>query len=151
MKLAFIGIGRVGFSLANNLNHKGHEVVVGHNDPTDASVVNALEKNPNFSVLPVQEAVDAADIVFLATPFMLNESILGDLNLGGKVLVDCTNPVGPGISHGLKSEVSGAEKVQEWAGNARVVKSYNIYGFENFGRFLLPQLRGAPHHADRRR
>jgi len=138
MKLAFIGIGRVGFSLANNLNHKGHEVVVGHNDPTDASVVSALEKNPNFSVLPIQEAVDAADIVFLATPFMLNESILADLNLGGKVLVDCTNPVGPGISHGLKSEVSGAEKVQEWAGNARVVKSYNIYGFENLADSSFP-------------
>ncbi len=45
--------------------------------------------------------------------------------------MDCSNPVGPGISHGLKSEVSGAEKVQEWAKGTQVVKSYTIYGFEN--------------------
>jgi predicted dinucleotide-binding enzyme len=47
--------------------------------------------------------------------------------------VDCTNPVGVGISHGLESKISGAEKVQEWSKNASVVKSYTIYGFENLG------------------
>ena len=81
--------------------------------------------------LPIQQAVDQADLVFLATPFGLNKSILAPLDFGGKTLVDCTNPVGPGISHGLESKISGAEKVQEWAGSARVVKSYTIYGYEN--------------------
>jgi predicted dinucleotide-binding enzyme len=46
--------------------------------------------------------------------------------------VDCTNPVDAGITHGLKSERSGAEAVQEWAPDAKVVKAFNIYGFENF-------------------
>ena len=53
-------------------------------------------------------------------------------------MVDCTNPVGPGISHGLDSRLSGAEKVQEWAPDAKVVKSYTIYGYENLENPIFP-------------
>lgn len=131
MKLAFIGIGNVGFALATNLQKKGHEIIIAHDDLESESVVKAKDKNPSFSALPIQKAIDKADLIFLATPFKFNEEILRPLNLNGKVLVDCTNPVGAGISHGLKSEISGAEKVQKWANDAKVVKAYTIYGFEN--------------------
>jgi 8-hydroxy-5-deazaflavin:NADPH oxidoreductase len=43
-----------------------------------------------------------------------------------------TNPVGPGLSHGLKSTQSGSELVQAIVPKARVVKAFTIYGFENF-------------------
>lgn len=131
MKLAFIGIGNVGMALANNFQKKGHDVIVAHDDSESQSVRNALSENPNFSTRPIQEAIDVSDIIFLATPFKANQEILEPLNFDRKVLVDCTNPVGPGISHGLESRISGAEKVQEWAASAIVVKSYTIYGFEN--------------------
>ena len=132
MKLAFIGIGNVGFALANNLQKKGHEIIVANNDENSETVKKALEQNPNFSVKKIQEAIDGADVIFLATLFNTNEEILKNLKFNGKVLVDCTNPVGMGISHGLKSEISGSEKVQEWAPDAKVVKAFTIYGFENF-------------------
>ncbi len=131
MKLAFIGIGNVGFALANNLQKKGHEIIIAHNNTKSDSVVEAQSKNPLFSAIPIQDAIDVADMVFLVTPFQLNEEILKPLDFKGKPLVDCTNPVGMGISHGLESKISGAEKVQEWSKNANVVKSYTIYGFEN--------------------
>lgn len=131
-KIAFIGIGNVGFAIANNLQKKGHEIIVANNDENSVTVKKALEQNVNFSVKNIQEAIDEAEIVFLATPFQANEEILKSLTFNGKVLVDCTNPVGMGISHGLKSEISGSEKVQEWAPDAKVVKAYTIYGFENF-------------------
>ena len=132
MKLAFIGIGNVGFAIANNLQKKGHEIIIANNDENSETVKKALEQNPNFSVKKVQDAIDEAEIVFLATPFNANEEILKNMKFNGKILIDCTNPVGAGISHGLKSEISGSEKVQEWAPDAKVVKSFTIYGFENF-------------------
>jgi len=138
MKLAFIGIGNVGFALANNLQSKGHDVIVAHDDLQSESVVKAQQRNTHFLTSPVQQAIDEADIVFLATPFNANEEILKPLSFEGKTLIDCTNPVGAGISHGLKSEFSGAEKVQEWAKDAKVVKSYTIYGFENLANPNFP-------------
>lgn len=132
MTLAFIGIGNVGFALANNLQQKGYDIMVANDNPNSESVQNALDKNSSFKVLPIQEAITASEVVFLATPFNVNESILGRLDFQGKPLVDCTNPVGMGISHGLESKVSGSEKIQEWAPSAKVVKAFTIYGFENF-------------------
>ncbi len=139
MKLAFIGIGNVGFAIANNLQKKGHDIIVANNDENSETVKKALEQNPNFSLKKIQEAVDEAEMVFLATPFNANEEILKNLKFDGKTLIDCTNPVGPGISHGLKSEISGSEKVQEWAQDANVVKAFTIYGFENFQDSAFPK------------
>ena len=139
MKLAFIGIGNVGFALANNLEKKGHSIYIGNNDEHSETVRKSLATNPNFKVKNTQEAIDKAEMVFLATPFNANEEILKNLRFNGKTLIDCTNPVGPSISHGLKSEISGSEKVQEWAPDAKVVKAFTIYGFENFQDSSFPK------------
>ena len=132
MTLAFIGIGNVGFALANNLQGKGYDIIIANDNPQSESVKNAIERNSNFKVLPLQEAINTAEVIFLATPFKVNATLLMELDFQGKPLVDCTNPVGPGISHGLESKISGAEKIQEWAPSAHVVKAFTIYGFENF-------------------
>jgi len=138
MKLGFIGIGNVGFSIADRLQTLGHQIIVGSNDVNSISLKKALNRNPAFTTENVQEAVNKSDVVFLATPFRFNQSVLKDISFKGKTLVDCTNPIGPGISHGLKSEKSGAEAVQEWALDAKVVKAFNIYGFENFADNAFP-------------
>ena len=144
MKLAFIGIGRVGLALASNLHKTGHEIVIAHDNVNSESVIKAISQYSSFSVLPIQEAINVSDVIFLATPFKFNQQILAHLDFGGKTLVDCTNPVGAGISHGLESKISGAEKVQEWAGNASVVKSYTIYGFENLQNTEFPNYNVKP-------
>lgn len=132
MKIGFIGIGKVGFAIANNLQKLGHEIVIGAGNSQSESVQSALSANAAFTVSAIQDMVDAADLVFLATPFQVNQGVLNGIDFHGKTLVDCTNPVGPGITHGLQSQKSGAEAVQEWAKNAKVVKAFNIYGYENF-------------------
>ncbi len=138
MKLACIGIGQVGFALANNLQQKGHDITIAHNNIQSESVLSAQKRNSSFSALSIQEAINTSEVIFLATPFSAAEAILLSLDFAGKTLVDCTNPVGPGISHGLESKISGAEKVQEWAPTAKVVKAYTIYGFENLENPSFP-------------
>lgn len=144
MKIAFIGIGNVGFALADKLEKKGHQIIVGNNDLHSKTVSKAVLKNKNFNTATVQAAIDASDIIFLATPFMVNETLLKPLHFNGKTLVDCTNPVGPGISHGLKSEISGAEMIQKWAQDANVVKAYTIYGYENLQNTIFPKYNVQP-------
>lgn len=136
MKAAFIGIGNVGFTIADQLQQKGHQIIVASNNQSSESVTTALKRNPAFAVLPVREAVDEAEVIFLATPYQANETALKHIQFSGKPLVDCTNPVGPGVSHGLNSKTSGAEEVQRLAPDARVVKAFNIYGYENFDSTL---------------
>lgn len=133
MKITFVGCGNVGAPLADQLQRLGHEVVLAAADPASESVRRALGRNAGLKVAAPREAVAAAEVVFLATPFQANEAALAGLAgaLEGKVLVDCTNPVGPGLSHGLGSLQSGSQRVQQLAPGARVVKAFSVYGYEN--------------------
>lgn len=134
MKITFVGIGNVGASLANHLQKLGHSVTIGARDSNSQSVRVALRLNANFEVSHPLEAVQAAEIVFLAVPFSAVNEVFSELGsaLDGKILVDCTNPVGANLSHGLGSEKSGAEVIQNFVPTAKVVKAFTIYGFENF-------------------
>ncbi len=109
-------------------------------DPDAASVRAAVARNPALAVATPRDAVAGADVVVLATPFAATAQILADLadELAGTVLIDATNPVGPGFSHGLGGARSGAEAVQELAPLARVVKAFSIYGFENLEDSTYP-------------
>jgi predicted dinucleotide-binding enzyme len=140
MQIAFIGYGNVGAPLADHLQQLGHQVTLAADDPASESLKKALRRNAAFKAAPTRDAVRAAEIVFLATPFQANQAILAAISgdLAGKVLIDCTNPVGPGLSHGLKSAESGSEAVQRLAPGARVVKAFSIYGFENFENNAYP-------------
>lgn len=133
MKIAFIGIGQVGSALAGRLVALGHRVTIAARDPNSDSVKTAIANYPDLQVASPQAAVAGAEVVFLATPFAANQAALAEAgDLSGKVLVDCTNPVGANLTHSLKTERSGAEVVQSLVPTANVVKAFTIYGFENF-------------------
>lgn len=140
MKIAFLGCGNVGAPLADRLQRLGHDVTLAAADPSSPSVRKALARNAALAVAPPAAAAAAADVVFLATPYPANAEALAPVAsaLAGKVLVDCTNPVGPGLTHGLGSVRSGSEEVQALVPGARVVKAFSVYGFENFEDSAFP-------------
>jgi predicted dinucleotide-binding enzyme len=140
MKIAFLGYGKVGAPLADHLQRAGHEVTLAARAADSVSVQRARARNAALKVADPAVAVAAAEVVFLATPYAANASVLPPLAdaLAGKVLVDCTNPVGPGLSHGLQSQRSGSADVQALAPRARVVKAFTIYGFENLDDNRFP-------------
>jgi hypothetical protein len=146
MKITFIGHGNVGAPLADHLQRLGHQVTLATSDAGSGSVTKALVRNANLKVEAPREAVRAAEVVFLATPFQANEEVLKGVagELEGKVLVDCTNPVGPGLRHGLESVEAGSQRVQKLVPAARVVKAFSIYGFENFENSRYPGYDVAP-------
>lgn len=131
-RIAFIGHGRVGGTLADQMQRAGHTVTIAHAGGASASLDAALAQNPGLAVAPPEGAVADAGVVVLATPFGANADALAPVAglLAGRVLVDCTNPVGPGLTHGLRSERSGAETVAELAPGAHVVKAFSVYGAE---------------------
>jgi 8-hydroxy-5-deazaflavin:NADPH oxidoreductase len=134
MKIAFIGVGNVGAPLADRLQKRGHQVTIAARDPQSQTVRSALTLNPDLLVESPIPAIETADAIFLATPFAAIESALTPLKLAlnGKVLVDCTNTVGANLTHGLQSRISGSETIQQLVPDARVVKAFTIYGYENF-------------------
>jgi predicted dinucleotide-binding enzyme len=140
MRIAFIGYGNVGAPLADHLQRAGHEVTLAARDAGSESVRELLARNGALQVQSPADAVKSADVVFLATPFQANEAALKAVaaELGGKVLVDCTNPVGPGLTHGLNNTRSGTEMIQSMLPDTRVVKAFSIYGFENFEDSAYP-------------
>lgn len=140
MKIAFIGVGKVGAPLAVRLAVAGHDVVLGTSKDGSASVAAALARSNRLSSRSTADAVRDAEVVFLALPFQALEATLTPIaaSLAGKVIVDCTNPVGPGLTHGLKNERSGSAFVQSLVPDASVVKAFTIYGFENLEDPVYP-------------
>ncbi len=140
MTIAFIGYGNVGGALADRLQRAGHDVTLAAADPASDSVTRLLARNPRLRVSSPREAVQASEVVVLATPFQANEQALAAVaaELEAKVLIDCTNPVGPGLAHGLGSARSGTEMIQALLPATKVVKAFSIYGFENFEDSAYP-------------
>jgi predicted dinucleotide-binding enzyme len=140
MQIAFVGYGNVGAPLADHLQQAGHDVVLAARDAGSESVRELLARNPALQVQAPADAVRSADVVFLATPFQANQAALRAITpeLAGRILVDCTNPVGPGLTHGLASARSGTEMIQAMLPDTKVVKAFSIYGFENFENSAYP-------------
>ena len=140
MRIAFIGYGNVGAPLADQLQRLGHEVTLAARNAASPAVQQALARNPALQVAGQAEAIARAELVFVATPFSVATTLLPTLAeaLTGKVVVDCTNPVGPGLSHGLDSRQSGTALLQQALPASRLVKAFTIYGYENFDNNAYP-------------
>jgi NADPH-dependent F420 reductase len=133
MRIAIIGTGSVGTALARNATRAGHEVVFGSRDPAGERAAAATVAAPGTTVAGIATAVRGADVVILATPYDAATDALDAAGpLDGVIVVDCTNPIAPGLS-GLSvgTTSSGAEVIAAHVPAARVVKAFNTTGAEN--------------------
>lgn len=125
MQIAIIGAGNVGGALAASFIKTGHQVVLIDHKPEDAQ---QLASQVGGSAAPSLADAASADVVVLAVPFTAVESVAKELagKLGGKIVVDATNPLKPDYSDlATVGGPSGAELVQQWLPEAKVVKAFN--------------------------
>ncbi len=130
MQIAIIGAGNVGRALGQGFARLGHGLIYGVRDPKAEKY--AEPPVPSARVATVADAGAAGEVVVLATPWAGTESAVTALgDLGGKPLLDATNPIGPGFALTAGHTDSGGEQVARWATGARVVKVFNTIGADN--------------------
>lgn len=144
MKIAVLGTGPVGQSVAARLDELGHEVTVGTRD-VEATMARIepdsfgrppfaewAGQHPGISVASVADAAAAAELVINATNGAGSTTTLevaGEENLAGKVLVDIANPLD--FSQGMPPSLfvsntdSLGEQIQRRFPEVKVVKALN--------------------------
>lgn len=135
MRIAVLGAGQVGTALGKGWTAHGHTVVYGVRNPADP-------KHAGLKVASIPEAARDAEVVVLATPWPAAPDALRSAGgLAGKIVVDCTNPLGmdaSGLHLTAGHTTSGAEQLAANAPGAAFVKAFNTTGFNNMedaGRF----------------
>jgi 8-hydroxy-5-deazaflavin:NADPH oxidoreductase len=142
MKIAIIGAGNVGGTLGKGWAKRGHEVIFGVRDAADPKLKELLAAaGGKARAAAVKNAAASAEVVTLTVPWNAAQDALKNVgDLGGKILLDCTNPLKPdlsGLTHGHTT--SGGEQVAAWAPGARVVKIFNTTGAANMGNPVYPE------------
>jgi predicted dinucleotide-binding enzyme len=144
MRIAVLGTGTVGRTLAEAMRQRGHQVVLGTRDVAatlartepdamgTAPLAAWLAHHPDLDVLPFAEAGKAGDLLINATngrgslPAL---AAVGADSLAGKVVVDVANPLDfsggfPPTLFTANSDSLG-EQLQRAYPRARIVKTLN--------------------------
>ena len=134
MKIAIIGTGNVGGSLAQNWASKGHKVNLGVRDLDNFKGKELLEI-PNISAHSIADAVAMSDVILIAATPPATQSIaeqVGDVS--EKVIIDAMNTVR------VRPEpyTNTFEALKAWTNCPDIVKCFNTTGFENMATPQYP-------------
>ena len=122
MKVAVIGTGHIGGTLGSKWRAAGHEVTYGSRRGGDG------QEGPGGAPLQaIGPAIDGAEVVVLAVPGGAVAEVLAEHGraLNGTVVVDATNRMGADRTDNQEAIVAAAP-------DAKYVRAFNIYGWENF-------------------
>jgi hypothetical protein len=128
MNIAIIGTGNIGGTLATKWALAGHRIFLGVKDSSHFKG-QALLENPNTTVHAITEAVQAAEVILVATPAPAAVEVaksLGDTT--GKVIIDTMNVV---MGRGPADFTNTADAILANTPTRDVVKCFNTTGFNN--------------------
>jgi 8-hydroxy-5-deazaflavin:NADPH oxidoreductase len=128
MHIAIIGTGNVGGALATQWAQKGHHIILGVKDAEHFKGRHLLQ-NPHTRLDTIEGAVQAAEVILLATPAPAAAEVasaLGDTS--GKIIIDAMNIV---MGRGPAGFTTTSEAILANTRTRDVVKCFNTTGFNN--------------------
>jgi 8-hydroxy-5-deazaflavin:NADPH oxidoreductase len=144
MKIAILGTGSVGRTLASKLVAQGHSVVIGTRSPsetlartdTDMTGTGPFAEwhlaNPTVGLETFATAAETGEVIIVATNGFGSIPAVeaaGAAAIGSKIVIDVSNPLdfskGMPPTLSVSNDDSLGEQVQRAVPNARVVKSLN--------------------------
>ena len=127
MRIAVLGTGSFGSHLGLGLTKAGYDVVHGARNLDSDSVRRLLERRPDTTVVPLADAIEAADVVVVATaPDSLVDIAAADQRgaLAGKIVIDTSNAIDWSLEPPrMAATRAQAAVLQELLPDARVVKA----------------------------
>ncbi|MGY0020917.1 NADPH-dependent F420 reductase [Streptomyces sp. cg35] len=128
MRIGVLGTGHMADALATHWVRAGHEVTIGGRNPREAERL-ATRIGGGARPAGLRSAAESGqEVVLAALPFGAGAVVVRDLRavLDGKVLLDCSNPVGPGFRLLTEGGPSAARQLATAAPGAHVVKAFNL-------------------------
>ena len=149
MKVGILGTGAVGRALGTGFAEAGHDVMLGSRDAANAKArAWVATTGTRASAGTFAQAAAFGEVIVLATLWSGTENAMklaGPLAIGGKVVMDVTNPLvfssdaPPAMALGHRD--SGGQRVQRLLPKARVVKVFNTVGTAHM---VNPEFPGGP-------
>jgi predicted dinucleotide-binding enzyme len=145
MKIAILGSGNVGQSLARGLKGLGHDISVGSRE---GNKLAAFAKEVGVREGTFAAVVEGADVVVVAVQGGAAEALVSSLAgaLAGKVVLDTTNPISGEPKDGVVPYFTAAndsllQRLQKAAPKAHLVKCWNSVGAH---MMVKPPVKGTP-------
>lgn len=128
MKIAIIGTGNVGGTLAQKWAAVGHQICLGVRDTSKFKGMELLAQ-PGIQARLIADAVQESEVILLSTPAPVAAEVaqsLGDTS--GKVIIDSMNIV---MGRGPVGFSTTSEAILAHTQSRDVVKCFNTTGFNN--------------------
>lgn len=128
MKIAIIGAGNVGGTLAKGWAKTGHSIIVSARDSGAYEVKNLVDSHQNISGNNIIGAVKESDVILVSVPVAAIIEVANQIGqVMDKIIIDATNSVfsRPGTYNNCFDALKEITKCKE------IVKCFNSTGFEN--------------------
>ena len=124
MKIAIIGAGNIGSTLAKKWAKAGHQLWFGVRNPADPKFNDLLSIG---QVCPVAQAVERAEALLLSLPGVAVADFAAEFGakLDGKMVIDATNNM-------RSAQMNNLAVLKEKAPGAHLVRAFSNLGWENF-------------------
>lgn len=133
-KVAIIGLGNIGKTLAQNFVKGNQPVIIASRKLEDAKAL-AKELGAQATAAEISEAIKNADIIVLSVWFNTIRELFEQFSteLQGKIIIDPSNPIAPDESGGFKKIIGEKESAGQLNAailpkGAKLIKAFGTLG-----------------------